>query len=154
MLRYSYRYIGSDNLGRGCHRWRVLVRVQPEGYAKNMGSPRYPKLVCGPCRACGRAMQNQIKAAGNAEVKKNYHTMVRTNPGEYKSMIRSARIATTADMPGVSTIAQRDAQLSCYTQRIVSEVPRYRALQHQEHSVKHNYSWLDCSHINPMFCMC
>ena len=51
--------------------------------------------------------------------------MVRTEPDKYKSVIRSARIASTADMPGVSTLAQRGAMLSTYAQRILSEVPRY-----------------------------
>ena len=121
---------------------------------QNMRTARYPKLVSGPCLACSRAMRNQINAADNAEVKKTYHTMVRTSPGQYKNMIWSARIATAADMPGVSTLAVRDAQRSLYKQRIVMEVPQYRSLQHQEHSVKHSCSWLDCSHINPMCRMC
>ena len=50
-------------------------------------------------------------------------------------MVRSARIATSSDMPGVSTLAARDAQLASYKQRIVTEVPQYCAFQHQEHSV-------------------
>ena len=95
---------------------------------QNMGNSRYPKLVCGPCRACSRAMSNQINGSGNAEVKKTFHGMVRNNPSAYKSWVRSARIATTSDMPGVNTLAQRESMLSRYTQRIVSEVRRYRVL--------------------------
>ena len=123
---------------------------------QNMGTVRYPKLVCVPSVACSRAMQNHINAADKPEVKKTYRTMVRTSPGQYKNMIRSASISGSPPQrtPGVSTLAARDAQLSLHRQRIVTEVPQYRALQHQGHSVKHSYSWLDCRHINPMCCMC
>lgn len=98
---------------------------------QNLGSPRYPKFVCGPCRAATRAMQSQINAANSPEVKKSYHSMVKSNAGQWKNMIRAARIATASDMPGVSTLAARDAQLSLYKQRILTEVPQYRASQHQ-----------------------
>ena len=104
---------------------------------QNLGSPRYPKFVCGPCRAATRAMQSQINAANNPEVKKSYHSMVKSNAGQWKNMIRAARIATASDMPGVSTLAQRDQKLSSFTQRIVSQVPRHRGLQHKESCVKH-----------------
>ena len=96
---------------------------------QNMGTVRYPKLICGLCQACCRAMRNQINAADDPEVNKKFHTMVRTEPGQYKNMVPSARIATLADMPGVSTLAARDTQLSFYKQRIATEVPQYRALR-------------------------
>ena len=100
---------------------------------QNQGTVRYPKLVCGPCRSANRALVNQIKEAStaNPEVKTTYHKMVKLSPNQFKNMIRSARIATAADMPGVSTLAARDAQLSLYKQRILTEVPQYRASQHQ-----------------------
>ena len=91
---------------------------------QNMGTVRYPKLVCGPCQACSRAMRTQVNAAGNPEVRKTYQKMVKTGPAKYKNMIRSARIATSEDMPGASILAQRDAQLAFYKQRIVTEVPQ------------------------------
>ena len=100
---------------------------------QNQGTVRYPKLVCGPCRSANRALSNQIKEASvaNPDVKTTYHKMVKLSPNQFKNMIRSARIATASDMPGVSTLAARDAQLSLYKQRILTEVPQYRASQHQ-----------------------
>ena len=97
---------------------------------QNQGTVRYPKLVCGPCRSANRVLANQITEASkvNPEVKTHYHKMVKLDPAKFKTMIRSSRIATAADMPGVST---RDAQLSLYKQRILTEVPQYRASQHQ-----------------------
>jgi hypothetical protein len=111
---------------------------------QNIGSARYPKLVCGPCRACARALMSQVNAADNPDVKKTYSAMVRTKPDQYKTLIRSSRITTSADIPGVSTLAARDAQLSFYTQRIVTEVPQHSTLQYQKYSVKHSCIWLDC----------
>ena len=100
---------------------------------QNQGTVKYPKLVCGPCRSANRALANQIAEASklNPDVKTQYHKMVKLDPTKFKTMIRSSRIATAADMPGVSTLAARDAQLSLYKQRIVTEVPQYRASQHQ-----------------------
>lgn len=89
---------------------------------QNMGTARYPKLVCGPCQACVRAMRTQVNAAEDPEVKKSWNKMARTDPDKYKHMICSARIATSSDMPGVSTLAARDAQLASYKQKIVTEV--------------------------------
>jgi hypothetical protein len=100
---------------------------------QNQGTVKYPKLVCGPCRSANRALVSQITEAGkeNPGVKVAYHKMVKLNPQQYKNMIRSSRIATASDMPGVSTLAARDAQLSLYKQRILTQVPQYRASQHQ-----------------------
>ena len=89
---------------------------------QNMGTARYPKLVCGPCQACVRAMRTQVNAAEDPEVKKSWNKTARTDPDKYKHMVRSARIATSSDMPGVSTLAARDAQLASYKQKIVTEV--------------------------------
>jgi hypothetical protein len=87
---------------------------------------------------------SQVNAADNPDVKKTYSAMVRTKPDQYKTLIRSSRITTSADIPGVSTLAARDAQLSFYTQRIVTEVPQHSTLQYQKYSVKHSCIWLDC----------
>ena len=111
---------------------------------QNIGSARYPKLVCGPCRACVRAFMTQVNAAEDPAVKKTYSAMVKNKPDEYKAIIRSSRITSSADMPGVSSLAARNTQLSFYTQRIVTEVPQHSTLQYQKHSVKHNCIWLDC----------
>ena len=92
--------------------------------SQNMGTARYPKLVCGPCQACVRAMRTQVNAAEDPEVKKSWGKTTRTDPDKYKHMIRSARIDTSSDMPGASTLAARDAQLASYKQRIVTEVPQ------------------------------
>ena len=97
-------------------------RGQPA--TQNMGTVRYPKLFCGPCQACSRAMWTQVNAADDPEVKKTYQKMVKTDPAKFKNMVRSAKIATSADMPGVITLAQRDAQLASSKQRIVTEVPQ------------------------------
>ena len=100
---------------------------------QNQGTVKYPKLVCGPCRSANRALASQIAEAGklNPDVKSQYQKMVRLEPAKFKTMIRSSRIATAADMPGVSTHAARDSQLSLYAQRIVTEVRQYCASQHQ-----------------------